>query len=445
MLPLVNKSSSRSSRSISTHIQTPAITISPAQDPKACQLAIALAVSDPRFDLSIYGAFLKDIPRRIGSSSVLDAATSALVVTLPLVASWVTARKNDQNLQPTGHATVPMLQQYGRALNALRSALSNPIAAKDPNTLCALYLIVITQGWLQQEAGHFITHGEGVCMILRSIGGNHTAKDAFEKDILSTLYFLVIMEGFINPRIRLDDDLGQTIEIQSPVRATDEPFTIESLRNHFLFRVSKMVWAPDTYVWQLVNAYHRVRSDRLKLVNLLETIPLFVHPNGSCMSLVSEDTKFVHIRWLSAYAMLTLVAMRIGAVLTKMDANLDNVETLVTVDLPSDFQAYNDDIVKVAEQALQYYPLGSSFMPLCLLAAYSSLAFTGSGFSRRAQIVRIFSAYRPGLDLDQKLREIVDTFWHSDCGRCEVYKSVTRGSIEKPSAAPMQSDLCTIL
>ena len=82
------------SRSISTHIRTLAIAISPAQDPNVCQLAIALAVKGPRFDMSIYGAFLKDIPRRIGSSSVRDAAASALVVTLPLVASRASACKH---------------------------------------------------------------------------------------------------------------------------------------------------------------------------------------------------------------------------------------------------------------------------------------------------------------------------------------------------------------
>ena len=82
----------------------------------------------------------------------------------------------------------------------------------------------------------------------------------------------------------------------------------------------------------------------------LETIPVLNHSNGSCMSPVFRDIKFVHIRWLPAYAMLTLVAMRIGAVLKKMDANSDNVETLVTIDLPSDFQSCNDDILKVAEQ-----------------------------------------------------------------------------------------------
>ncbi|CAK7209393.1 hypothetical protein SBRCBS47491_000426 [Sporothrix bragantina] len=445
-VPSPGSSSSQNSQTLATRRSR--ILLSPsgnAQTAITGRLVSALEVSDPRFDLSVYGNFLKGIPRRLGSSPVLDAAASAMAAALPLVGRQTGVNDYDKALQPVSRATVPMLQHYGRALHALRHALSDPSATKDPNTLCALYLVVITQGWLQHEEGHFTSHGEGVSMILRSIKGQQPSWGAFEQSILSTLCFLVIMEGFINPRIRLDDDLWQTPEPNGPPSAAEEPVTILSLHNHFLARVSKMLWTPDTHVRQLVDAYHLVRADRIKLEGLLQTIPLIPSPDGQCRSPVSETMQFIHLRWLTAYAMLTLVAMRIGAVLTKIDANVDNVEALVTVNLASDFHAYNDDIVSTAEQALQYYPLGSSFMPLCLLAAYSALDFTGSDANQRARILRVFSEYRPGFDMDRKLNDIAKAFkpsGHSARGAPRV--AVGCGSDEM-SAALTQSDLCTVL
>ena len=419
-----------------------------AQTAMTRQLVTALEVRDPRFDLSVYGDFLKGIPQRLGSSCVLDAAASAMAVTLPLVSTQTGVNEHNNALSSVSRATVSMLHQYGRALHALRNALSDPVQIKDPNTLCALYLVVITQGWLQHEEGIYTSHGEGVATILRSIKGQHPSWGAFEQNIISTLCFLVIMEGFINPRIRLDDDVWQTAEPHGPSRAADEPFIIDSLHNSFLARVSKMLWVADTHRPQLVDAYHHVRADRIKLAILLETIPVVALPDGRRVSLVPEAMQFIHLRWLTAYAMLTLVAMRIGVVLTKTAANVDDTEALATLDLPNDFYAYNDDIVNTAEQALQYYPLGSSFMPLCLLAAYTSLEFTGRESNQRERILSIFSAYRPGFDVDRKLLDIANAFQpRGSVGRVSRKASQAMAGCgnNESSADLTQSDLCTIL
>ncbi|CAK7221679.1 hypothetical protein SEUCBS140593_004647 [Sporothrix eucalyptigena] len=409
------------------------------------RLVTALQVSDPRFDLSVYGNFLKDIPQRLGSSPALDAAASAMAASLPLVGKQQGVNDYDKALQPVNRATVPMLQKYGQALHALRNALSDPVAIKDPNTLCALYLVVITQGWLQQEEGHFPSHGEGVSMILRSIKGQYQSWDPFEESILSTLCFLVIMEGFINPRIKIDDNLWQTPEPHGPPSPAEEAITFESLQNHFLARISKMLWAPKTYARQLIEAYHRVRADRQKFADLLKTIPVVSSPDSHPVSPISEAMRFVHLRWQTAFAMLTLVTMRIGAVLTKTEATVDNVEAYMTLDLPNDFHDYNEDIMDTAEQALQYYPLGSSFMPLCLLASYSSLAFTGNNESQRSRILKIFSEYRPGFNVDRKLADIAKAFQPSGPKGRSAPQAVAACGNEEMGSALTQSDMCTVL
>lgn len=91
----------------------------------------ALGVTNPRFDLRIYGEFMKEIPRRLGSNSALDATVYALT------AAFASIPQN----QPSAEA----IDRYGRALKSVRLCLMDPIRRKSPDTLCAMYLIMILQ------------------------------------------------------------------------------------------------------------------------------------------------------------------------------------------------------------------------------------------------------------------------------------------------------------
>lgn len=46
---------------------------------------------------------------------------------------------------PQGYQTVDALTKYGRAINSLRLCLDNPAKARMPETMCAVYLIMICQ------------------------------------------------------------------------------------------------------------------------------------------------------------------------------------------------------------------------------------------------------------------------------------------------------------
>lgn len=90
-----------------------------------------LAVTDLRYDLSYFGGFLKEIPRRLGSNAALDASVNALACVFP---SLYTHQKSPD-----------MYKRYGHALKTLRISLSDPEKAYNSNTLCAIYLIEICQ------------------------------------------------------------------------------------------------------------------------------------------------------------------------------------------------------------------------------------------------------------------------------------------------------------
>jgi hypothetical protein len=91
----------------------------------------ALAVTDVRFDLSIYGAFFNDIPRRLGRNEALDASVRALTTALPSV------HKHQLSAE--------VFKSYAAALRCLRDCLSDPVKAISSDTLCAVYLVMICQ------------------------------------------------------------------------------------------------------------------------------------------------------------------------------------------------------------------------------------------------------------------------------------------------------------
>lgn len=95
-------------------------------------LVSALEVLDPRFDLTVYGGFFRQIPRRLGSNEALDAAVEAITATLPMVLS---------RQQPSAEAC----GKYAQALKALRMCLMDPSKMSSVNTMCAVYFVVICQ------------------------------------------------------------------------------------------------------------------------------------------------------------------------------------------------------------------------------------------------------------------------------------------------------------
>lgn len=97
----------------------------------ATAFVAAFQVTDIRYAMAYYGPFLRDIPRRLGNSTVLDSAVKALSTAYPFL--------HTRSYPPNA------LFLYGQSLRALRECLNDPAEARSPNTLCAVYLIIICQ------------------------------------------------------------------------------------------------------------------------------------------------------------------------------------------------------------------------------------------------------------------------------------------------------------
>jgi hypothetical protein len=96
-------------------------------------LVSRLEITDLRYDITCYGDFLRHIPARLGRNEALDASADALATTFSTLHL------------AQGNQSVEALTKYGRAIHSLRVCLDNPAKARMPETMCAIYLIMICQ------------------------------------------------------------------------------------------------------------------------------------------------------------------------------------------------------------------------------------------------------------------------------------------------------------
>lgn len=368
---------------------------------------------------------------------------SALTVTFPLA---MAVPPTDPALVSAERPTVEMLHHYGHALKALRAGLCSRDSISAPETLCALYLIVVLQGWLQQDEGSFTSHGEAIATILTAMKYHQSGWGDFELGIVKTLSFLVIMESFINPRIELDKHLRRMTESEPLPAAAPHPQAISCLDNNSLVDISMFLRRPHSHYHGLVEAYDRVRADRAKFAALIASIPVVPTADGRLLRPLSTEYAYVHIRYQTGYATLTLLAIRIAAVLARVQRTVGSEAGERDLNLDVDLRIYVNDLATVAEQAIQYYPLGSSFMPTCLLAAYATQTSLGDDSQQQLRIMRLFTRYRPGVDFEREWLKIQEADGQKIAGDGRAQPAETescdRGGID---VIITKADMCCIL
>lgn len=100
-------------------------------DKIANKLVQDLRVADPRYSLWVYGLFLVEVPKQLGSNDALDAAVDSFSTALPVLHTKVVSED--------------MQAKYIEALAALRTTLSHSDLATSSGTLCAIFFLTITQ------------------------------------------------------------------------------------------------------------------------------------------------------------------------------------------------------------------------------------------------------------------------------------------------------------
>ncbi|KAK3944423.1 hypothetical protein QBC46DRAFT_374280 [Diplogelasinospora grovesii] len=324
----------------------------------------ALKVTDVRFDLSIYGSFLKDIPKRLGTNEALDASVEALTTALP----WIQSRRE----------TPEMFDRYAHALKTLRLCLDDPVKGRSPDTLCALYLVVVCQGWIARRDDPIPSHHVAVAHLL-NIAASQNWHGSFESDLVATLCFLAITESFGNSQIKLDPRLWSQPRHLGP--RTPALHNIETLKLANVARASALVQNPHGRWPEVEFTYKLLQADCAKLKHLL-----------SQMSLVASDTtpgsiqtsQFVrmHVRLQAAYGFVLCLAVTFNMIL--------RVQEPTNNSLVSDSAALVSEIVTVADMASAYRPLGSSSMPLSLISAW----MVTDNAHQRSRVEKVLAEYQ---------------------------------------------------
>jgi hypothetical protein len=160
----------------------------------ASNFIAALQITDIRYDLGSYGTFFNDIPSRLGTSDALDAAVNAFTVTFSSIYSY--------------RRPVEVMSSYGRALEALRMSLYDPIESRSANTICAVYLVTLCQvsseksmrdmlaltslkGWIGRRDDHYPHHMRALAYLVNA-RASQDWEDSFERDLMITLTRAVV-------------------------------------------------------------------------------------------------------------------------------------------------------------------------------------------------------------------------------------------------------------
>ncbi|KAF7909336.1 uncharacterized protein EAF01_003054 [Botrytis porri] len=297
-----------------------------------------LEVKDIRYDIGVYGAFLTEIPKRLGSSAALDASVNAISTSYKSIYS---------RTKP-----VEALESYGRGLKALRVALNDPKEAVEANTISA------AQNW----------------------------QGAFEAELLVTLCVPLIMEGIRNPRVKWTPVIGKLTE------ARDNAIGIESLKLQTLAKVPEYLRYPEEYLPEIKSTYAQMKIDLSTMRNSLDKLRQAPH------------TRTLHSRFQAAYSLILSFANLLNSLLR---VSSDDHTSLIPESV-----CFVEETIVLAEDALEYRPLGSSAMPMVLTTAWVAT----SDISRRIRIEKLLTEYQSdfaimnwmevALWLEERLRDI---------------------------------------
>lgn len=315
-----------------------------------------------RYNLAwTYGNFLDHIPSRLGRNAALDAAVTTLCA---------------------GHADLQMhlpevsrrtRNIYGSALATLREYLNDEVKARTTETLCAVYILLVCQVFTG-DTGKHITHTEGAIRLLRA-RGSAKLDDVFERDLLLTLRGPVMFEALFNPRLRLSDQELRSILVQQDV----------NWYNQFLF-----------YIADIPALMHRVRDvkDGVCLDSMVfDDVRYRYEASRSTLSIaltklkeheavgVDEKNELLHLNLQRIYGMTLFVTILLNCLYSVLDPT--------QAQLVVESETYARDICTLADQSHKYRPLGSSYIAICLIAAYAGASDPGT----RAGVLRTLSDY----------------------------------------------------
>ncbi|KAJ5949066.1 hypothetical protein N7454_000650 [Penicillium verhagenii] len=235
--------------------------------------------------------------------------------------------------------------KFGKALKELCECLNDPVIARSPNTLCAIYLIAICQR---------SSHAEAIAHIIRITDMNEY-RSGFARNLLVTLCVPVILEGMRDPRIRMDkrfwDQIASLLN-QSPPPPEHSSIPRPSISLFSLAKFPEYIHNPSPYISEITSFYLQLKTDTHRM-----------HSYQNC-GLLSTLPSVHQSRYQAAYIVISSLALLLNTVLHSF--NTPDAMLIRDADL------FIQTIIEGADVASRDRPLGAAHVPLCLIVALAA-------------------------------------------------------------------------
>ena len=204
---------------------------------------------------------------------------------------------------------------------------------------------------------------------------------------------LQIFESVCNPRVRVGSWLARI------TRAYDSKIGIESFKVKNLAKLPEFVHQPEANMSEIRSTYHQLTIDLLEVRQKLAT---FSH---------EPSLKTIHAQFQGAYSVLLTFANILNIILRSFGAGGSH--------LIEESSMIVEEVIPLAQHGLQYRPLGSSFMPMCLASTWAAT----KEVSKRAELEEILAAYQS---------DFATAKWLETAHTLEVYLSKDRLPLKNP-------------
>ena len=189
-----------------------------------------------------------------------------------------------------------------------------------------------------------------------SLHGDRLDHGSSSLDRLTDERLLQLMHGFANPKIRLDPRLWTRHGIIiGPRSGQADVQHFESIQFRTLARICDFARDVSGHLPEIRATYGVIQSDCAKMAALLA-----IGPSDQQLSASLQRTR---VRQQAAYGILLLLAIMANSALLAYDPQSST--------LPLEMEKYVSDVITLARQGLQYRPLGSSSMPVYMVAAWA--------------------------------------------------------------------------
>ncbi|KAI7760627.1 hypothetical protein LZL87_009511 [Fusarium oxysporum] len=301
-----------------------------------------MEIDDDRFGFEAYGPyFFADLPRRIGSNSALDTATSAMIASFQAIRLRKTTDKKTFSL-------------YGKALRSLQGCLRDdkqPVMLK----LELVLMMMLCQAWIDNK--HANKHRGVIAYLLKEAVSQG---EILHSGDIRAWCLQAIYAALCDPKVELGSWFWD-VAVQDTIMT--RPYHYE--QNLYCFELGAIgdlpvfLRDPERYLYQLKCYYNILSQERAVMRKLYEEAMAATLPTDA-----SPACRMKAIEYASGHAGLLIQAALIGPTLNPFG---------VLPDYAQDSHEICDDAILLAHRCQTFRPCGASYVPELLKLVWASL------------------------------------------------------------------------